>query len=347
MGIAERQHGSDMTAAEANWISPSPDDARHEIAREFVLHLASGHITDQQMTALRHWLAADRAHQQAFEAERAVWRALAPLRGALACSLAPREPAAARRGMLSTPFRRAGWAVATAALGACLAFFIVAGDVIIRLRADHATGIGEVAKFTLPDGSIAMLNTDSAISVHFAGAERRIDLLRGEAWFKVRKDATHPFRVHARDGIAEAVGTAFGVRSGGDQVTIAVTEGVVTVTAPEQNRPAEPQSEKLAAGLQASYVSGHAPGNASAFDPLVALAWRTRHIVIDDMPLDAAIAELNRYRRGRIILLDGSHGDAHVSGVFAVDQLDQGLDGLAATQGLSVTHVTPYLVFLR
>jgi transmembrane sensor len=345
--MAGRQNGSDMTTTDADWNSPSADDARREVAREFVLCLASGEITPEQMAALRRWLAVGRDNQAAFEAERAVWRALAPLRISLARSLAPREPAAMRWGMLSTPSRRAGWSVAAAALAACLAFSIVTGDIITRLRADHSTGIGEVAKFALPDGSIAMLNTDSAISVHFAGAERRIDLLRGEAWFKVRKDATHPFRVHARDGITEAVGTAFGVRSNDDQVTVAVTEGVVAVTAPEQARPADAQSVKLAAGLQASYASGHAPGTPAAFDPLVALAWRTRHVVIDDMPLSAAIAELNRYRSGQIILLDSAHSDAHVSGVFAVDQLDQGLAGLAATQGLSVTHLTPYLVFLR
>jgi transmembrane sensor len=345
--MAGRQHGSNMTATEANRISQSANDARREVAREFVLCLASGDISQQQMAALRHWLAADRAHQAAFEAERAVWRALAPLRVSLARSLVRREPAAAQRGMLSAPSRRAGWSVAAAALAACLAFFIVSGDVITRLRADHATGVGEVAKFVLPDGSIAMLNTDSAISVHFAGAERRIDLLRGEAWFKVRKDATHPFRVHTRDGIAEAVGTAFGVRRSDDEVTIAVTEGVVAVSAPEQAGPADAQSVKLAAGLQASYASGHAPGTPATFDPLVALAWRTRHIVIDDMPLSAAIAELNRYRSGRIILLDSTRADAHVSGVFVVEELDQGLAGLAATQGLSVTHLTPYLVFLQ
>jgi transmembrane sensor len=348
MTIAGRQHGLGITANEAGrlWL-PGDDDARREVARDFILCLASGDITDRQMAALQVWLAADRAHREVFEAERAVWRALAPLRAPLAGSLAFRVPVAARHRPLPAPLRSVGWAAAAAALAACLLFFIVTGDVITRLRADHATGIGEVAQFALPDGSIAMLNTDSAISVHFTGLERRIDLLRGEAWFKVRKDASHPFRVHARDGIAEAVGTAFGVRRGDDQVTVAVTEGVVAVSATEQAHPGEGQSLKLSAGLAASYASGHAPGSATVFDPAVALAWRTRHIVIDDMPLNTAIAELNRYRSGRIILLDGSHGDAHVSGVFAVDQLDQGLAGLAATQGLSVTHVTPYLVLLR
>jgi transmembrane sensor len=337
-----------MTATATTSTSPSADSAR-EVARELILCLASGDITREQMTALREWLAADRAHLAAFEAERTVWRALAPLRDSLADSLAAPacEPAAARGGVLPIARRHVRWVAAGAALAACLMFFIVAGDVITRLRADHVTGIGEVAQFKLPDGSVAVLNTDSAISVRYAGLERRIDLLRGEAWFRVRKDAEHPFRVYAQDGVAEAVGTAFGVRRGDDNVTISVTEGVVAVTAPEQARPSDPQPVKVSAGLQSSYVRGHAPGSATAFDAQVALAWRARHIVIDDMPLRAAIDELNRYRSGRIVLLDGARGDAHVSGVFAVEQLDQGVAGLAATQGLSVSYVTPYLMILR
>jgi transmembrane sensor len=337
-----------MTATKATLTSPSADRAR-KVAREMILWLASGDITREQMTALRDWLAADRMHQAAFEAERAVWRALAPLRDSLAHSLAasPREPAAARGGVLSIARRHPRWVAAGAALAACLMFFIVAGDVITRLRADHVTGIGEVAQFKLPDGSVAVLNTDSAIAVRYAGAERRIDLLRGEAWFRVRKDAAHPFRVHAQDGVAEAVGTAFGVRRDDDNVTVSVTEGVVAVSAPEQTRPSGSQAVRVAAGLQSSYAAGHPPSAATAFDAQVALAWRARRIMIDDMPLGAAIEELNRYRSGRIVLLDGAHGDAHVSGVFAVNQLDQGIAGLAATQGLGVTYVTPYLMILR
>jgi transmembrane sensor len=337
-----------MTATEATLTSPSADRAR-TVARELILRLASGDVTREQMTALRDWLAADRMHQAAFEEERAVWRALAPLRDSLANSLAasPREPAAARRGVLSIVRRHPRWVATGAALAACLILFVMTTDFITRLCADHVTGVGEVAQFKLPDGSIAMLNTDSALSVGYDGSERRINLLRGEAWFKVRKDAVHPFRVHTRDGVAEAVGTAFGVRRGDDSVTVSVTEGVVAVTAPEAVLPSELQPVKVAAGLQSSYARGHAPGAATAFDAQVALAWRTRHIVVDDMPLRAAIDELNRYRSGRIVLMDSAHADAHVSGVFAVNQLDEGVAGLAATQGLRVTYLTPYLMILR
>jgi transmembrane sensor len=338
-----------MMATEATLNSRSADSAPRRIARELILRLASGDITHEQMRALRCWLAADRTHQAAFEAERAVWRGLAPLREPLAESLeaSPGGLAAARRRVLSTSRRRAGWVGAGAALAACLTFLVMATDLMTRLRADHVTGVGEIAQFRLQDGSIAVLNTGSAISVRYTEAERRVDLLRGEAWFKVRKDAAHPFRVHARDGVAEAVGTAFGVRRGDDEVTISVTEGVVAVIAPEQEHQSEPPSVKLGAGLRASYAPGHAPGETSVFDARTTFAWRTRHIEIDDMPLRAAIDELNRYRSGRIVLLDGARGEAHVSGVFAIDQLDQGIEGLAATQGLSVSYLTPYLMILR
>src|SRR5438477_12067918 len=133
--MARRQHGSDMTAIEAGGTSPSADHARREVAREFVLRLASGHVTERQMAALRQWLAADRAHQAAFEAERAVWRALAPLRTPLARSMARREPEPCRA--MPSMRARAGWSVAAAALAACLALFMPGGDLIMRLRADH------------------------------------------------------------------------------------------------------------------------------------------------------------------------------------------------------------------
>jgi transmembrane sensor len=331
-------------------VSPQPNIAAlRRRARDLILRLASGDITEEEMLALRNWIAATPQHREAFEAERSAWRLLAPLQAALAVSSAPSlaPPPATPRVLASLSRRRVGWAAAAVSLAACLTIIVGASDVMMRLRADHVTGVGQHAEFKLPDGSVAMLNTNSALSVHFDSSERRIDLLRGEAWFKVRKDASHPFRVHAREGVAEAVGTAFGVRSDRDEVTVSVTEGVVAVRSPEQASLTEPQMVTVSAGLQTVYVPGHGPSSAIAFDSATTLAWRRRHIVIEDRPLREAIDELNRYRRGRIILMDRALGDAHVSAVFAINELDQGLAGLAATQGLNVTFVTPYLVLLR
>lgn len=79
-------------------------------------------------------------------------------------------------------------------------------------RADHASRSGERRQIELPDGSVMTLNTDSAVRLSWGTGERRIDLLRGEAFFKVAVDAARPFVVVSRHGSAEALGTAFAVR---------------------------------------------------------------------------------------------------------------------------------------
>jgi transmembrane sensor len=325
-------------------------DALRQYARELIMRLASGDITDDEMTALRVWIAATPQHRAAFDLERVSWRALAPLHASLEASTATSCVPMTVRGspptVTSSSRRRVGWGLAVA-MAACLTILIGAGDILAWLRADYVTAVGEVAGFRLPDGSVAILNTNSALAVHFDGTERRIDLLRGEAWFRVRKDVSHPFRVHAREGVAEAVGTAFGVRNDNDDVTVSVTEGVVAVTSPQHSGVSKSQTVQVSAGLQSAYAPGRNPNNATVFDVGTTLAWRRRHIVIEDRPFREAIVELNRYRRGRIILMDHAFDDVHVSAVFAVNELDQGLLGLATTQGLSVTYVTPYLVFLR
>src|SRR5581483_2266723 len=46
------------------------------------------------------------------------------------------------------------------------------------------TIVGEQSSFTLPDGSIVFLNTNSKVRVTWLPVERRVELLRGEARFK-------------------------------------------------------------------------------------------------------------------------------------------------------------------
>jgi predicted methyltransferase len=59
------------------------------------------------------------------------------------------------------------------------------------------------------------------------------------------------------------------------------------------------------------------------------------------------IAELARYRPGRIVLLGSARRLRSVSGAFDIDGIDAAIAGLAATHGLTVTRITDYLVVLR
>ena len=62
----------------------------------------------------------------------------------------------------------------------------------------YSTGIGVRETIALPDGSQIELNTDTSVRLAEDGLHRHVTLDRGEAFFQVKHDATHPFVVVRR-----------------------------------------------------------------------------------------------------------------------------------------------------
>jgi transmembrane sensor len=310
-----------------------------EQARGWVVRLASGAMTDDDLAALYAWLGESARHARAFEAERAFWQRLGPLAVTFERLERTDEPVRVRP-------RRRGLRVAfpaAVALAACLLLLAFVPDLATALRADLRSGGGAVLTATLPDGSRVVLDRNSAIAVAFDAGQRRVELLEGEAFFEVTRDAARPFRVAAAGGISEALGTAYAVRLEHDGARVAVVEGRVAVsadTAPGVRR-------EVTAGKALRYTE------AGRFSPLAtlgagrALAWRQGRVVLVDRPLPEALAELERYHPGRIVLLADARSAAPVSGIIDLDRLDEGIAALAATHGLTAHRLTPYLTVLR
>lgn len=314
------------------------DEAAAEAARAWILRLASGEMTAEELAAFKGWLGRDRRHQAAFEKERRLWQDAAMLKAAFAPKR--REGArfrAARRWQLPL----------VGALAACLLLFVLLGGGG-RPPADYLTGPGERLSVALPDGSTAHLNTRSAIALQYSAGQRRIELLEGEALFEVRPDPTRPFQVVALDGMAEAVGTAFLVKRQDGRVTVTIAAGKVAVVSP---LPAEgmPPADGLvlAKGQQASYRRDRAPDGPRSADPLAATGWREGKIVIEGQPFAEAIEELARYRPGRVLILTDLPDAKPVSGTFAIDQIDAAIAAIATLQGLTAIEITDHLVILR
>jgi len=304
-----------------------------QAARDWVVRLASAEISADELGRFKAWLAADPAHRAAFERERLMWRGL----GALERDFATRPTA--------RPGRRLVLAAGLAA-AACLAVFVAWAPLRIALLTDHATGPGQQASITLPDGSVVHLNTDSAIAVRYAADERRIELLRGEALFAVRSDKARPFRVAALSGVSQAVGTAFVVRDRRDLVVTTVTEGTVSVASPEQS-PAD-NALRAEPGDQITYSEGQPPRRTGRADIGAVTAWQRGQIVLDGTGFAEALAELERYRSGRIVLLGRDPATLRpVSGIFTTDRIDEAVAGLAATHGLTVSRIGNLLTILR
>lgn len=285
-------------------------------ARDWLLRLASGVIDDVGMQDFEQWLALP-GHRHTFEYERVLWRSLGP----------PPAPLAQRGGVRR---RRGLVAVAAVALLACV---LMGPQLLLQLRADHRAGVS-TQQVMLPDGSQAVLDAGAAIALHFDAHTRRIELLRGRAWFEVANNASAPFQVTVGEGVVEDISTAFVVSREAGHVDAAVEQGRVRVAA----RPGTGWMY-LGAGQAARWEHGGAAMRQSD-QPLEGIAaWRRQELLLDAVPVDEALRQLGRYRSGHIFVRGDLSMLAPVNAAFRIDHPEQALDALAVSSGLSVTRL--------
>jgi transmembrane sensor len=134
-----------------------------------------------------------------------------------------------------------------------------------------------------------------------------------------------------------AVGTRFFVRADDTQSPAGVVEGSVDVAA--SGRPV-----RVSAG-EALHRTGATLSVAPA-DVDRATAWRMGRLVFSGERLSTVLTELDRYRRGSIILLDAAAGERRVTGSFDPHDTDEALDAIASSMGVSITRLSPFLVLV-
>jgi transmembrane sensor len=334
--------------SEPKEADPTIARAIDEAAQDWFLRLNDPDMPPAEQQRFEEWRAADPRHRAAYEEVRAMWADIDALEPAFAPARHAPGPAARPRRVFWSRPRLA----LAAALAVCLLVFVLmpsASHLPTRLLADYSTGTGSQRAVALPDGSVAILNTDSAIDVDYGGERRIVKLLYGEAHFEVAKDAQRPFQVLAVGGRTTAVGTAFAVRDSDGAATVTVTQGIVSVESPDSSGAlVEGQGgTRVAAGQQVRYRRGARPDPVQGVDAPAVVAWRQGAIVIRDRSLAEALAEIGRYRAGRIVLLGDASRYELVTARLALADLDAGIDALAATHGLSVTRVTGYLMIVR
>lgn len=321
------------------------DDRRIALdARDWIVRLTSGHVSDNDIERFKHWRDSAREHHDAFERERVFWRQLQVLESASDGTTPMRVPGVAAR----RPVNRRGFLIGTGAAAAGIAALALPG-MEQWWRTDFSTGVGEQAEFVLPDGSVAMLNTDSAISVDFGQNLRLVELLAGEAEFKVMQSPEALFRVAALGGNSDAIGTTFSVRIVDDLATVTVIEGHVRVsgpTTPTDIDMTSPGRVDLTVGEQTSYGVGEQPQLARQVDTETELAWRTGRIIFEGRPFASAIAELGRYVPERIVLGPGVASQIPVTAIFSTGEALAAVQALARTQGLKARRIPGVVVFV-
>jgi transmembrane sensor len=209
---------------------------------------------------------------------------------------------------------------------------------------DASTDIGERSLLVLADGSKVTLNTASSVHADYAGHERRVTLVRGEAFFDVAKNATRPFIVSAGSRQVIAVGTAFDVRLQDRQVKVTLVEGRVRVVRAAD--PVQPVSAVMLEAGSALVAKEDGADRVERLDTVRATSWRSGRLVFDGERLADVVAEMNRYSREKLEIADPALEGKKVSGVFEPTTGSAFAKGLEAYGIARVTQQTATTIVL-
>lgn len=202
------------------------------------------------------------------------------------------------------------WGGASAAAG-------LAGlAVTLQAPRAQATQRGEIRLIPLQDGSTMTLNTDSAARVKYRDDRRLIELIRGEAFFSVARDAQRPFQVEVAGRRLTTVNGAFRVSRLTDApVVVTVQQGRLDL-AGGVRRPLV-----LDANSRAELVAD-APPAVQKISPREVerdLAWREGKIAFRGDTLEDAARAFARYGDPRVTIADPALAREPITGLFAAN----------------------------
>jgi transmembrane sensor len=292
-------------------------------AHEWVARFASGRAGPAEIEALRKWSATSSAHVEAFDRASKTWKALDPARRQRLMSIS------AGRGTTATHETpsRSSRLPRRAFVGGMLAASAAGVAVVIarrpfelwpswpELTADYRTAIGEQRQVTLANNVSVEMNTQTSISLLKPnGSEDRFELVSGEAIISTPSPLA-AVTVVAAGGRILASNARFNVRYVSTSVCVTSLEGSIEV---EQRADRLP----LPAGRQVTYSDRGMEMSVDA-DRAVVGAWKDGFVVFDGTPVDEVVNEINRYRKGRVVLTNAALGRERLSARIRIENIDR------------------------
>jgi ferric-dicitrate binding protein FerR (iron transport regulator) len=260
-----------------------------------------------------------------------------------------------RRGRSAPDTRRYGRrAFLGGALAASAAYVLVRPPMglwpgITDFAADYRTGTGEQREIALAGGAVVQMNTRTRLNVGGAtGDADGIELLGGEAEIDTgmgrglgvasARPAGGVVSVLAAGGRATAWSARFNIRRDGAEVCLTCLEGEVMLEHAQR-------TVRIGQGRQVNYGENGVSA-VSQVDAADVSAWRNGILVFKDTPLATAVDEINRYRPGKLVLMNSRLGHKRVQLRLSIAQLDEAAEMIRAIYGADLTQLPGGVVLL-
>lgn len=199
-------------------------------------------------------------------------------------------------------------------------------------------GTGMFKKIKLPDGSTVQLYHNSQIQVAENFSENRYLKLSGEAFFDVRRDTIHPFRVESQNLVTEVLGTSFLIQNlENAQELVAVKSGLVKVS----------NQADTSFILEPNYLLDFSNGSGNVReipenDPL--FAWTEDVLVFENTDMSTMVSELEDWYGVTIEHNLSKQISCEISGTFKKQSLENLLElinySIPITYQINGNHVS-------
>lgn len=304
-----------------------------DIALEWLIRIQQAPQDQALRAALADWLDAAPEHANAYEQAQRIWQ----LTGQLAPTTSEQWPLGTANQVAALKPRRR-WPRWIALAAAVCVLIGTAPTLKVSLQSDYRTGLNEQQRVELDDGSVVLLDSDTAISINMQAARREVQLLKGQAFFEIATDVNRPFHVLAGDLDVRVTGTAFSVELGPQGNKVAVDHGSVEVTDTHHQKLV---STGVGAGQSLSLDNDRvimAEVTINQISP-----WRNRQLVADNQRIADVVLALQRYVPGKIVINDAQLAEQRITGLYSLDQPALALQAMLQPHGGNVATYTKYL----
>ncbi len=195
--------------------------------------------------------------------------------------------------------------------------------------------MGSRVSFNLPDGTTGMLNSGSHLNYSIPFIPDRKVTLEGEAWFNVKSDEDHPFKIVTGDLLVRVLGTSFNIcaYSPEEYIEIVLEVGKMELVNNRNNEiimmnPAE----------RLFYQDGIIKKTLT--DPKKYYAWTEGKLIFKGDPMKEVIRRIERWYNVKIEISDPELLDYSLWGTFEDDKLEDVMRFLSMTSPLKY-RITP------
>lgn len=308
----------------------SEGDRLFEEAMNLIIRFQNDRGNPIVLDMIRAWRARSMEHEK-------LWQEVVEIHGMSGQILADNRSADRRQHPGTT--RRNLMIAGGLCLGAAASSGLVLPDALRRWRADFTTTTSEIRRISLPDGSLATLGPDSALSLRYGSQQRALDL-EGMCFFDVAADPLRPFSVTAKGVTAVALGTAYDVAEESGFVSVSVEHGLVAISAQALEIGRVERDEWLRFDLgDSTYARGKR-------DAAEVAAWRNGLVFADKDRVATIVERISRWQQGKVIIADRSLGSKEISGVFDLDQPMRALEAVVQPYGGKVRQLSPWLTVI-